>query len=107
MNYPKDIPNRYALNGEVVPPPYRVIAGFVDSEVSCYDPTNIREPEFEKPHVMFLKCRNEKTYKKALTLLEDLTMDKPWHTLIGNDGKIAGFYGMRSDCKVYIQLTGS
>ena len=97
MDYPKDIPHRYADNGDIVPPPYRIVAGHVDAamDYACL-PLVGHEPHFENDHSMYLKFRNEKDYNEAIGLLSDNSL-----------GNIAAVYGLRSKKTVYIQMTGA
>jgi hypothetical protein len=97
MDYPTDIAHRYADNGDIVPPPYRIVAGHVEvaMDYACL-PIVGNEPGFENDHSMYLKFRTEKSYKEALGLLSSNGL-----------GHIAAIYGMKSQKTVYIQMTGA
>ena len=96
MNYPKDIPHRYTDNGEIVSPEYRILAGQVDGALLFASIPMIGEPEFENDHSMYMKFKDEESYKKALGLLDGRSL-----------GHIMAIYGMRSKKTVFIQMTGA
>ena len=95
MNYPNDIKDRYADNGSVVHPEYRMLAGRIEGAFLFGDVDIIDEVHFETGRLAYAKFKDLETYEKALLLTTDL-----------EESNIAAIWGMRSEKTIYIQMTG-
>ena len=94
MNYPKDIKDRYADNGSVVHPEYRMLAGRIEGAFLFGD-VGADDVHFETGRLAYVKFKDLERYEKALPLITDL-----------DESNIAAVWGMRDEKTIYIQMTG-
>jgi len=96
MNYPNDIKDRYADNGSVVHPEYRMLAGRIEGAFLFGDVDIIDEVHFETGRLAYVEFKDLENYEKALSLITDL-----------DESNIAAVWGMRDEKTVYVQMTGA
>ena len=96
MNYPNDIKDRYADNGSVVHPEYRILAGKIEGKFLFGDVDIIDEVHFETGRLAYVKCKDLENYERGLRITGNL-----------GDSHVAAVWGMRSEKTIYVQMTGA